>query len=90
MRAQEIVGEQFHVVTRETETPEPEGSTLLLCTTSAVEAVGHFSGPEVAGLGDLSGLCGSREPGRTVLGRVLMPEAFLGETAKAYDEPRSL
>lgn len=87
MRAQEIVGEQFHVVTQQSGSPEPEGSTLLLCTTSAVEAPGRFAGPEVD---ELRELCGSRETGRTVLGRVLMPEAFLGETAKAYDEPRSL
>lgn len=78
MRAQEIVSEQFHVVTQESGSPEPEGFTLLLYTTSAVEALGHFAGPEVDELRELSGLCGSRETGRTVLGRVLIPEAFLG------------
>lgn len=65
-------------------------STHLLCTTSAVEAVVVFAGPEVEDLGELLGLCGSREKGRTALGQVLIPEAFLGEIAKAYAEPRSL
>lgn len=53
-------------------------SSLLLCTTSALEAVEHFTGPELAELGELLGLYGSREMGRIVLGRILKRKRFSG------------
>lgn len=64
-------------------------SAPLLCATSAAEAVGRFARPEVADLRELCGLCGGGETGRTGSGQVLIPEAFLGELAKAHAEPRS-
>ena len=82
--------EQFHVVTAERVRPEPEGVHTSPFYHFRFEAVELFAGPEVADLGDLLGGLAAAEIGRTVLGHVLVPEAFLGETAKAYAESRSL
>lgn len=83
------MGEQFHVATRELARPEPEGAHTSH-TTSAVEAVGHTAGPEVVNLLELLGFCGSKGMGKTELGQVLIPEAFLREITTACAEPRSL